>query len=124
MQQSLGHIFIHTDGAAQHIRANEGYPVKFQEALQGAVFAGGAVDDGKNDVESRQHFICLEASDCRFTLIRGDEHGFGLLKIITPRQINSPLRVGRIVVPVPGLIHAQQEWSERRCIDGVVNIVG
>ena len=42
---------VHADGAAEDAGADVGDVCEFEEALDGAVFAEGAVKDGKNGVE-------------------------------------------------------------------------
>ena len=50
-QQPLGHLLVHLDGGAQHTGAHVGDSGHLEKALERAILAAGAVDDGKDHVE-------------------------------------------------------------------------
>ena len=50
-EEALHHVLVHAGGGAEHAGADVGDAGQFEQTLDGAVFAKGAVQDGKNDVE-------------------------------------------------------------------------
>ena len=83
-EQSLHDVFVHAGGGAQHSGADVGNVGEFEQALDGAVFAKCAVQDGKDDVDVdgaigsaaqgvRQFEMAPATSGAR---ARGDDDGF------------------------------------------------
>ena len=50
-EEMLHGVFVHAGGGAEDAGADVGDVGEFEEALDGAVFAEGAVEDGEDDVE-------------------------------------------------------------------------
>ena len=51
-EEALLHVLVHPDGRADYARSDVGQIGKFEQALHGAVFAVGAVEDGEDDVNA------------------------------------------------------------------------
>ena len=50
-EEALHHVLVHAGGGAEDTGADVGDVGELEEALDGAVFAEGAVEDGEDDVE-------------------------------------------------------------------------
>ena len=50
-KEALHHVLVHASRGAEHAGADVGDAGQFEESLDGAVLAKGAVQDGENDVE-------------------------------------------------------------------------
>ncbi len=53
---------IHADGRAGHTRTHIGQVCHFEQSLQGAVLAIGAVQDGENHIQVGEFLECLGRS--------------------------------------------------------------
>jgi len=61
LQQLFGDVFVHGDGGAEDSGANEREAGEVEQALNGAVFAKGAVHDGEDDVDALAAAAAVEA---------------------------------------------------------------
>ena len=61
-EEPLHGVLVHGGGGAEDAGADVGDVGEFEEALDGAVFAEGAVEDGEDDVEARVRGLFCWAS--------------------------------------------------------------
>jgi len=62
-QKFFGDILVHGDGRAEDARADEGETGEIEKALDGPIFAEGAVHDGEHHVETLAAAAAIEADE-------------------------------------------------------------
>ena len=62
-EKFFGDVFVHGDGGAENARADEGKAGEIEKALNGAVFAEGAVHDGEDDVDALAAAAAVELDE-------------------------------------------------------------
>ena len=53
-EETLHHVFVHAGGGAEDARADVSDVGKFEQSLDGAIFAEGSVQHGKNNVDGNE----------------------------------------------------------------------
>ncbi len=123
-QQALADVLVHAHCRAEHVGADERQVSHAKQALQAAVFAEGAVDDGEDHVDVCQqavaggfhHLLAGFAGHHRqfaVGLVKGDECRVFL--------VDQEVR-GVVEVPVAGLVDADQDRLKActvKCIDNI-----
>ena len=128
-QQALHHVLVHAHGGTQHVRAHVGQPPKLQHALQGAVLAVGAVNDGQEGLDGGLFAQVARRHQHAFTFPGGGVQGNHL------RRGRIDADAGRVVgiqqerlrlahMPAAGLVDGHQQRLEALPVQRPVDAAG
>jgi len=124
-QQALADVLVHADRRTQHIRADEGDVGHAQQALQAAILAKGAVDDGEDHIDMLQQLLAGGFHQLPLGLAR--HHGEFAIGAVQrdQRRVLLVEQVIRGIVQVPAalLVDADQHRLEPRAVERIDNIL-